>query len=283
MKDLKSQISKLQFVSASTVSLEAFAAAFTSAFEGYPVAFKVETGWLARRARQEQYDLLNSLVALEGTEAVGVAVLAMRGMRGWCGGFGVVPRWRGRGLGHRLMAELIGRARAAGLRSLSLEVLAGNTAAIRLYERAGMRITRNLLVMERPAEWTPPAKPRCAAPQEAAATELLEHFTRLHREPPVWQREPASLLTANVRGLYLGARSRPRAYALLRLTPEGETLLSDLAAADTRQARALCAALGHVAGVLKLNNEPERSPFAAPLLEHGFREILRQHEMTMEL
>lgn len=273
----------MRFVSASSVPLEAFAAAFTSAFEGYPVTFKVDTVWLGRRVRQEQYDLLNSLVVLEGAETVGMAVLAVRGTRGWCGGFGVVPRWRGRGLGQQLMSELVGKARASGLRCLSLEVLAGNTAAIRLYERAGMRVTRDLLVLERPAEWTPPANQRSAAPHEAPAAELLGHFARLHREPPVWQREPASMLVLEPRGFYLGARARPRAYALFRRSAEGETFLHDLAAADTRQARAMCAELRHIEGVLKINNEPERSPFVAPLLEHGFREVLRQHEMMMEL
>ena len=272
---------RVRFVSAATVSLEAFAAAFTSAFEGYPINISVDAAWLARRGRYEQHDLLNSLVAFDGAEVVGMAVLAVRGTRGWCGGFGVVPRWRGRGLGHRLMSELVKRARAAGLCRLSLEVLAGNTAAVRLYERAGMRVTRDLLVMERPAEWA--AAPRGAAVQAAPAAALLEHFTRLHPEPPAWQREPASLLAAELCGLYLGARSRPRAYALVRHTRDGETFLSDLAAANTRQARAMCAALDHLEGVIKINNEPERSPFVAPLLEHGFREVLRQHEMLMEL
>ena len=273
----------VRFVPAATVSLEAFAAAFTSAFEGYPVDVAVDAAWLARRARYEQHDLVNSLVAFDGAEVAGMAVLAVRGTRGWVGGFGVVPAWRGRGLGRRLMSELVARARAAGLRRLSLEVLAGNTAALRLYERAGMRVTRDLLVMERPAGWEAPAPPRAVAAREAPAAELLEHFTRLHPEPPAWQREPASLLAADLSGLYLGARARPRAYALVKHTREGESYLSDLAAADARQARAMCAALGHAGGEVKINNEPERSPFAAPLLEHGFREVLRQHEMLMEL
>jgi GNAT superfamily N-acetyltransferase len=272
----------VRFVSAATVSLEAYAAAFASSFEGYPVEVSVDVTWLARRIRYEQHDLLNSLVAFDGDEVVGTAILAVRGVRGWCGGFGVVPRLRGRGLGQRLMSELVARARALGLRHLSLEVLAGNTAAIRLYERSGMRVTRNLLVMERPAEWAPGAAAHGPALKEAAVGDLLEHFTRLHPEPPVWQREMASLLTAELHGLYLGKLSRPLAYVLVRHTQDG-TYLSDLAAADARQARALCAALGRVGGALKINNEPEQGPFAAPLLEHGFKEILRQHEMTMEL
>lgn len=265
------------------MSLEAFAAAFMSAFEGYPAPVSVDAVWLARRVRYEQHDLLNSLVVFDGAEVAGLAVLAARGARGWCGGFGVVPRWRGRGLARRLMSEMVGRARDSGLRRLSLEVLQGNTAAIRLYERAGMRVTRDLLVMERPAEWKAATTSRGAAPQEAPAAELLEHFTRLHPEPPAWQREPAGLLAAKLRGLYLGPRSRPRAYVLVKYTAEGEAHLSDLAAADARQARAMCAALGGLGCALSIKNEPERSPYVAPLLEHGFVEVLRQHEMTMEL
>lgn len=273
----------MRFVSAATVSLEAYAAAFTASFEGYAVPAKVDAVWLARRVRYEQHDLLNSLVAFEGDEAVGMAVLAARGERGWVGGFGVVPRWRGRGLARRLMSEVVGRARASGLRRLSLEVLQGNTAALRLYERAGMHVTRDLLVLERPAEWKAATTPRGAAPQEAPADELLEHFTRLHTEPPAWQREPAALLAAKLHGLYLGPRSRPRAYALVKYTAEDEAHLSDLAAADARQARAMCAALGGLDCTLRIQNEPERSLYVAPLLEHGFAEVLRQHEMTMEL
>jgi GNAT superfamily N-acetyltransferase len=274
----------VRFVSAASVSLEAFAAAFMSAFEGYAAPISVDCVWLARRIRYEQHDLLNSLVAFDGAEAVGMAVLAARGARGWCGGFGIVPRWRGRGLSRRLMSEMVARARASGLRRLSLEVLKGNTAAIRLYESAGMRITRDLLILERPAEWSgPPAAARAASLEEAPADELLEHFTRLHPEPPAWQREPAGLLAAKLRGLYLGPRSRPRAYVLVKYTAEGDAHLSDLAAANARQARAMCAALGRLDCTLKIQNEPERSPYVAPLLEHGFREVMRQHEMTMEL
>ena len=265
------------------MSLEAYAAAFTSAFEGYPVPIRVDAAWLARRARHEQHDLATSIIAFDGGAAVGVAVLATRGRRGWVGGFGVVPAWRGRGLGRRLMSALVERARAEGLGRLSLEVLAGNTPAIRLYEGFGMRVTRDLLVMERAGPWPADGGAGGSEPGEAPAAELLEHFTRLHPEPPAWQREPASLLAADLRGLYLGRRARPSAYALIRRTSDGETYASDLAAADARQARAMCAALGRAGGALKIVNEPERSPFAAPLLEHGFAVVMRQHEMTVEL
>lgn len=267
-------------MSAATVSLEAYAAAINASFEGYPVQIIFTAPMLARRVRFEQHDLESSVLALDGDEAVGMAGLAIRGARGWVSGFGVVPAWRRRGLGRRLMSALLERARAGGLRQLSLEVLAGNFAAKRLYESAGMRVTRDLLVMDRPANYAP----RDGEPQEAPAGELLRHYWHLHTEPPAWQRELSSLLAADLRGFYVGDRRRPRAYALASYgRADGHTYLSDLAAADTAHAAEMCAALDGLSGPVRVVNEPELSPFAAPLLAHGFAEALRQHEMMMEL
>ena len=273
----------MRFVSASSVSLEAYAAAITAAFEGYVVPINFTASILARRLRFEQHDLECSLVALEGGEAVGAAGLAIRGGRGWVSSFGVVPAWRRRGLGRRLMSALTERARAYGLRQLLLEVIDGNDAARRLYEGAGMRVTRDLLVLDRPADYEPSGARRGGAPTEAPAEELLRHYWRLHPEPPAWQRELSALLAADLRGFYVGERRRPRAYALLGHGRDGNTYISDLAAADAEHAEEMCAALDRVSGPLKILNEPERGPFAAPLLAHGFTEVLRQHQMTMEL
>jgi hypothetical protein len=124
---------------------------------------------------------------------------------------------------------------------------------------------------------------RPRAPKESAPDELLKHYERLHPEPPAWQREMASLLAANLRGFYVGGRRRPRAYALVGYGRDGNTYVSDLAAAGEAEAEALCATLEHLPGALRVVNEPERSPFVAPLRRHGFAEVLRQHEMRMEL
>lgn len=277
---MKPQTSNLKFVSAASLSLEAYAAAINASFEGYPVQITFTASMLARRVRFEQYDLESSLVAFDGEEVVGMAGLAIRGTRGWVSGFGVVPSWRRRGLGRRLMAELLERARGYGLRQLSLEVLSENIAARRLYEGVGMHVARDLLVMERPAEYVPPAS---RAPKAATAAELLRHYWRLHTEPPAWQRELSALLAADLRGFYVGGLRRPRAYALAGYARDGNVYLSDLAAADADAAREMCAALGRVERAFRIVNEPERGLYAAPLLEHGFKVVLRQHEMRMEL
>jgi len=273
----------LRFVPAVSVSPAEYAAALTAAFRGYPFRILMDAGALARRVRFEQYDLENSLLAYDGEALVGVASLSVRGEAGWVAGLAVVPEQRGRGRGRELMSALLERARGAGLRRLSLEVLARNTAARRLYEWAGMRVERDVLIMERAAGDAGAGAEDLGPLREAEAAALLRHFWRLHAVRPAWQRDLASLLVASLRGLRLGDPARPRAYALLgRPRPEG-IYVSDLAAAGPEDARDLCAGLAGVAGTLKIVNEPWDSPFVGPLLGHGFVETERQHEMHLSL
>jgi RimJ/RimL family protein N-acetyltransferase len=52
-------------------------------------------------------------------------------------GMGLLPAYRGRGLGRRLLDETVRRTFAQGLTRIELEVYASNRAAIALYERYG--------------------------------------------------------------------------------------------------------------------------------------------------
>lgn len=62
------------------------------------------------------------------------------------------PELRGRGLGHRLLGELLAKARADGLRRLELETFSELRAAAHLYRSAGFVVT-----WERPRnDWGPP-------------------------------------------------------------------------------------------------------------------------------
>ena len=282
---------KLEYVPASAVSLREFAAALNLSFSGYQFPISLDVASYARRARIEHHDFHHSLLARDSDgRAAGVAVLAIRGSAGWVGGFGVVPERRGRGLGHEMMSALLERARSYGLERLSLEVLAGNDAARKIYERAGMRVSRDLLLVERTKIWNTATSGGGAAARaevsarEAAPGELLRHFARLHAEPPAWQRDlPALLVAHRPRGLCLGAPEQPEAYALVSQSVDGNTYVIDLAAADPAGAAALCAALPNMPGPLKVVNEPARGLFDEALAAHGFKEVARQHEMVLDL
>jgi ribosomal protein S18 acetylase RimI-like enzyme len=52
-------------------------------------------------------------------------------------GMGLLPNYRGRGLGTRLLSETLSGARAMGLERVDLEVFASNASAIALYRKFG--------------------------------------------------------------------------------------------------------------------------------------------------
>lgn len=276
-------INQLCFTNASSVSLDELASAFNAGFEGYfhPIDMTVEV--LARRVRMEHIDLQQSLIAYIEQEFVGIALLGLRGREAWCGGLGIAPKFRGRGLAREIMSEFIKRARVCGCTSLRLEVLTKNTHAIRLYERAGMRVTRDLLLLERTGSINNDAASSRAL-QRAQPEEMLRNFERLHAWRPAWSREFASLLSADgIHCFCLGDLDNPDAYALLVTRLDGVTQILDLAASSAEHAHALSSGLTHLYGSMRVVNEPEESLFIIALTAHGFAEVDRQHEMSCEL
>ena len=80
-------------------------------------------------------------VALSGKDVVGWCDISPMRLEGFthCGtlGMGVREDFRRLGIGTRLLEQSIGEARELGLERIELEVFATNTAAIKLYEKAG--------------------------------------------------------------------------------------------------------------------------------------------------
>ena len=52
-------------------------------------------------------------------------------------GMGLLPEWRGKGIGRALITEAIARARTAGMSRIALDVHATNARAMALYESVG--------------------------------------------------------------------------------------------------------------------------------------------------
>ena len=92
------------------------------------------------------------LASLAETGGVQIIALAESVVIGWCDvtvmpfegmrhvgrlGMGLLPAYRGQGLGRRLLREVLTRVFSGGLLRIELEVFASNLAAIRLYERQG--------------------------------------------------------------------------------------------------------------------------------------------------
>jgi len=103
----------------------------------FPDPWSVETFWseLAQVPAARHY-----LVARDGAALVGYAGLALSGGRGGQADvqtLAVAPAAQGRGLGRRLLDDLVAKARGAGATEVVLEVRAENAAAQALYAAAG--------------------------------------------------------------------------------------------------------------------------------------------------
>lgn len=268
-----------------TLNHAELAAAFTNVYQDYLVPFVVDASWAGPHVASNDLDLDHSPLWLDDNGAVvALAALGRRGARGWVGGFGVTPGYRGQGLAARLIDALLRSARDAGLAEVQLEVIAGNTRAIRTYERVGFVRTRDLRILARPAD-APPAPDDLAQPHAAAPDQLLPHGDRLRATRPAWQRESASLAhLTGLSGLALGSDAAPTAYLLYRGN-ETNASIADFAAPTLDTALALAAALPALlpGRTLRISNEPEESPTCAAFDQLGWQEALRQHEMIFKL
>ena len=117
-----------------------------------------DVSWRERRALYERLFATYEpvlLLARDGERLVGYGLAyAMPAADGWLTdtwatgdrvgeieSLGVLPEYRGRGLGTRLLERLQDRLSEQGVADLVLGLLPGNTDALRLYERLGYRPT----------------------------------------------------------------------------------------------------------------------------------------------
>lgn len=270
----------LAFASAVGMSAAEIGGVLVASFAGYryPPSPDPEGSMLERLAT-EDLRLDASIIARDGAgEAAGLSLLAVRGPDSWCGGFGLVPAYRGRGLAAAMMREQARRAAVAGARRMHLEVLEGNEPALRAYLRTGFRRVRDIGLWRRDGRVS---SPRDRLP-ELPADEAVEAVDRLGGARQVWQRQPATLRLLAGRDGVRGAAWR-QAVALWRPAPWGGTMLLTVVAADAGAAReALGAMAAALPSPLTLFNEPEGGPVAEALRGLGFARYDRQHELVLE-
>lgn len=77
------------------------------------------------------------LVAMEGEALLGYALVTGVLDEASLDSIAVCPQWRRHGLGQALLTAVIGRCRAEGMATLTLEVRRSNGAAVSLYEKNG--------------------------------------------------------------------------------------------------------------------------------------------------
>jgi ribosomal protein S18 acetylase RimI-like enzyme len=183
---------RLTLSAAADEPFEDLHAAYVAGYRGYYVHVDLPLESFRAELVMEDVDLTASAVARLDDEIVGVALLAIRGLRGRIAGIGVAPQHRGRRVGETLMHRLLDEARARGVQWLWLEVLTQNEPAIRLYQKLGFRRIRRLLVLSRPADTPRPARPGVRV-VELPPERVWPCFDSFHNVRPCWQRERVSL------------------------------------------------------------------------------------------
>jgi GNAT superfamily N-acetyltransferase len=106
----------------------------------FAAACTAAEGWSSETRRQFEvsfaYDPQGCLIAEAEGEPIGIGVATSYGAAGFVGELIVLPAWRGRGVGRRLLDRAVGYLQARGAQSIYLD---GVPAAVSLYERAGFR------------------------------------------------------------------------------------------------------------------------------------------------
>lgn len=203
-------------------------------------------------------------------ELVGLSLLGIRQGRGWVGGFGLSPQYRGQQLAAPLLAATVQSARQAGLASLQLEVLAGNVRASNVYRQGGFqdrrRVSALFPVHEMPA---------------LALGDFVDPRIFLRELPPaVWQRElPWALDGRRGQALRHGDD-----WLIFRADTQGTVLLHGHCRSAATLQQLLGALRHHYPDRMPMiTNEPVDSPLHAQLRELGWEERYPQTEMLLQL
>jgi GNAT superfamily N-acetyltransferase len=250
-------------------------AALNRVFEDYlvPIAFSPEQLQL-HMSYNDVDPALSPIWFDERGSVLAAALLAIRGQRGWIGGFGVAPEYRGQGYATALIDHMLDLAKARQLKSLTLEVLCQNTAAIAVYRNAGFGIGRRLLSFEKITE-------DAQMPTGFAYASPDDLWNEAEATRPCWQRENASLRNGAASSAVTDGNG---SYALFRSNASVTQILK-IQAHDAGKLTTLANALsaGHRFQNLLLLNEPEQSPLTALAQDSNWNEQFIQYEMQLTL
>jgi ribosomal protein S18 acetylase RimI-like enzyme len=272
-----------QFTRALSYDFGALANMFTEAFTGYFFPMNMTPEALANHWRLYHIDGARSLVMRdsEGTFA-GMTLVGARGARGWCGGFGIAPAFRGHGAGKRLASEMIETARISGLRSLQLEVLSQNDVARAVYETACLTVRRRVRTVEIALAALPDGADTDAKQVATAAPLVAEDVLAAQ---PVWQQELASLLAMTTETTHVTDTAGHRS-SLVCARSGAHTRILAASVAKSITEEELIALLRQATGessVIQLTNCPGSSSILARCLSLGFSEVYSQEEMYITL
>jgi ribosomal protein S18 acetylase RimI-like enzyme len=268
---------------------KAFIRALNAAYADYFVPIHLTEQSFKDLVARESVDLEASAAALCGRRIVGMGLLGVRGRRAWIGGMGVLPTYRRRGIGRRVMCYLLEQARRHGLVTIQLEVITHNDSAYHLYRSLGFETTRRLLIVSREPRPLPgdfPALPPGINIVHWPPDDLLDCLSSFPSVTRPWQRETASFqsTSALLDGLAaIDEAGEQLVGAFLYSGGAFQIGIADLVATTPEIGGVLLAHLleYYPAAYLSYINVAEDDPMLPILNGAGFAESLAQYEMHL--
>ena len=192
----------VKLIPASQFTLDELTGIYNQTRVDYMVPMPMNAARLAEYISVYDVDLEHSLVAMQGDELRGVAMLGVREGRAWITRLGVIPTTRRSGVGEALMVGLLEQAEKLNIQFDMLEVIKNNKPAHTLFLKLGFYEIGELLVLRR-SPVIPPTDPVVADAQRLDRHEALTLVGRDRGTQP-WTNQSEALFNAReVSGLHL--------------------------------------------------------------------------------
>lgn len=273
-------------VPASLYTIQALTEAYNQTRVDYIVPMPMNVARLQAYIDNYDVDLERSVVARDGDQILGLAMLGVRPDRTWITRLGVLPNKRRRGTGEAMMRYLLQQSRELGVHHVILEVIKDNVPAHTLFRKLGFRETREFLILRRP-----PGLPQAYAPpyeamhqDEEAALALLKQ----RRSVPSWLDDYPSLRNAGgLECIQVELDDGGRGWLVYQVTvfQLARLVLQTEQGDPTNVTRALLHALHtrYPALDTKTENLPADDPHLQGMLDMGYVESFRRIEMHLAL
>ena len=267
-------------------SLTEVHAAFVDAFSEYEVPIDMPEAALREMLETRSYRPEYSYGYFVEGKLASFILVGIRTRKGiltaYDSGTGTIKEFQGKGLGSRLLEDVIGRLGARGVKRFLLEVLEHNEAAQSLYRRYGFEVTRKLNCYKR--EGVPEGGD--AAAEGRPGPESLADDAESITFAPTWQNEYASYVNASERYDFIADAAEARNFGIVHKR-NGSILQLGLSAdsiGSEKEKRlfALLEARGEGKGLKYLNVE-DGAAIEAVLARNGFGIYISQYEMALDL
>ncbi len=176
--------------------IDRLVAAQNEIFSDYVIPMRVTAQYFLEFLRSVGGKISNVHVATDGAKIVGYVNPVVDGRESWVGGIGVIPDYRNKGIGARLMEVAEEFSKAEGAEEISLEYILGNDRAGRLYRRLGYKERRVYLSAEgRPESFAGFGE----MPEKATLADILTLHERAYGDT-CWQKRKAFSIIQSARG-----------------------------------------------------------------------------------